>query len=98
MGLLIDTGLRVLKPTRSSVRPIIVHTLLIQRSLVVGSRDGWKPIEPNRPKDSRPVGNGIRSSVPLFMRSKYLLKSGIVNRPLSTSAQQGNSGKTQELK
>ena len=34
MGLLIRTGLRVLKPTRPSVRPIIVHTLQIQRSLV----------------------------------------------------------------
>src|SRR6185503_6372074 len=62
MGSLILGGLRASKPLRRRILPNVVHMLLIQRSLVAGSRDGWKPTEPNCRKDNKPVANVTRSS------------------------------------
>ena len=55
MGSSILSGLRALKPSGPRVLPLLVHILLILRSLVVGLKVGWRRIKPIRLKDSDPV-------------------------------------------
>ena len=84
MGSLILSGLKVLKPTRCKIRPKLVHILLILRSLVVGSKDGWTRIEHSPLNASESVVNESSILGSPLQEVKHLLKSGIATRSFST--------------